>query len=102
MNRPAKRILTNCFITSLLLLLCTHVYGQSELIEASKNQNSAAILELLAQGADINEAQGDGATALHWSIFRNNLVITDLLLQQGANVNAADDHGVTPLSLASW
>ncbi len=102
MNRSATSNLTNCFITSVLLLLCTQVYSQSPLIEATKNQNSAGILELLSLGSDVNEPQGDGATALHWSIFRNNLTITELLLKQGANVNATDDHGVTPLSLASF
>ena len=55
---------------------------------------------LLKQRADVNAAQGDGATALHWASHLDDLAAADLLIRAGANVNAANDIGVTPLYLA--
>src|SRR5580765_7764740 len=34
--------------------------------------DTAAIQALLAQHADINAPQADGATALHWAVYRND------------------------------
>ncbi len=98
---PLPRKLTNCYITCLLLSLSLGVSGQTPLIEATKIQNKNVVTELLEQGADVSEPQGDGGTALHWSVYRNDIDLTELLLRHGAEVNATDDHGVTALSLAS-
>jgi ankyrin repeat protein len=62
----------------------------------------AAIRLLLKQGVDVNAAQGDGTTALHWAAIRNDLEIGRLLIRSGANVNAATRiGGLTPLFLAA-
>jgi ankyrin repeat protein len=42
-------------------------------------------------------AQGDGATALHWASYRDDLEAAARLIRNGANVNAANDLGATPL-----
>ena len=101
MHRASLRKLANCLICLLIAGLCMQVSGQTPLIEATKNQNENAVSELLAGQADVNTPQGDGATALHWAVYRNNTAIAALLLNSGADANAADDHGVTPLLLAS-
>ncbi|MFL2856649.1 MAG: ankyrin repeat domain-containing protein [Pseudohongiellaceae bacterium] len=88
-------------LISLFLTWPSAVMAQTPLIEATKNQNADEVERLLAQGVNINEPQGDGATALHWAIYRNDERITGLLLGQGANPNTSDDHGVSPLSLAA-
>lgn len=75
--------------------------AQSPLIEATKNQDSREIENLLRQDSDVNEAHGDGSVALHWAVYRNNNSIARLLLDGGADANSADSHGVTPLSLAA-
>src|SRR5207245_2438861 len=49
---------------------------------------------------DVNAAQGDGATALHWAAHRDDLAIADLLIRAGARANVANDLGITPLHLA--
>ena len=63
--------------------------------------DTAAIRALLAQDADINAPQADGATALHWSVYRNDFALAKLLIEAGANVRAANRDGATPLSLAA-
>jgi uncharacterized protein len=55
---------------------------------------------LLKQRIDVNRAQGDGATALHWAAHRDDLAIADLLIRAGARARVANDLGVTPLHLA--
>jgi ankyrin repeat protein len=55
---------------------------------------------LLKQHVDINAADGDGSTALHWAVHRDNAVVVDLLMRAGARANVANDLGVTPLYLA--
>jgi ankyrin repeat protein len=57
---------------------------------------------LLKQGADVNTAQGDGMTALHWAVQKGDLELTQTLLYAGANVKAATRiGGYTPLIIAS-
>jgi ankyrin len=70
------------------------------LVDAVKNQDKTIARSLLNQHLDVNAPQGDGATALHWAAYWDDLEIADLLIRAGANVNAANDLGVTPLFLA--
>lgn len=101
MNRVSTHNLTHRLAPLLFAVLCINTYSQTPLIDATKNQNRSAIELLLQQRIDVNGPQGDGATALHWSVHRIDAGITQLLLDSGADANVADDHGVTPLSLAS-
>ncbi len=56
----------------------------------------------LAQKSDVNSAQGDGMTALHWAAYREDVEMARVLIQAGANVNAANRlKAVTPLLIAS-
>ena len=71
------------------------------LVEAAKNGDRAALTELLRNKADVNTAEADGTTALHWASYRDDLESAKLLLNGGANVNAANDLGATPLWIAS-
>jgi ankyrin repeat protein len=74
--------------------------GDRRLIEAVKRQDAAAARALLASRVDVNTAQPDGATALHWAAHWNDIEIATLLVRAGASVNAVNDHGITPLALA--
>ena len=60
-----------------------------------------ALRALIQQKADVNAAEADGTTALHWAAYRDDLESVDLLIRAGANVNAANDLGATPLWNAS-
>ncbi len=70
------------------------------LVEAVRAGDLAAARELLADGADADVAQRDGATALHWAAYRDDLSAARLLLGAGAAAGAANELGVTALHLA--
>ena len=85
------------------LVLCVGTLAAAadlRLIEAAKNQDREAALALLKQKVDVNAAQADGATALHWAAHWDDVPLAEALVRAGASVNAANDLGVTPLALA--
>ena len=86
-----------------LLLLTTMGVGAatSDVADAVMRGDSAAVRRLLTQKADVNAPQADGATALHWAVYRDDLATVDLLLKAGANAKVANGFGATPLSLAA-
>jgi ankyrin repeat protein len=62
----------------------------------------AGVAVLLKQKADVNVAQGDGMTALHWAAMNGDLELTKLLLTAGAGVTATTRvEALTPLALAA-
>ena len=69
-------------------------------VEAARAQDDAAVRDLVARQVDVNGAQPDGATALHWASYWDALDMARVLIDAGADVNAANDYGVTPLALA--
>jgi len=71
------------------------------LVDAARNADKEALRALLKQGANVNAAEADGTTALHWATYRDDLEGADLLIRAGAKVNAANDLGATPLWTAS-
>ena len=71
------------------------------LIEAVKHRDPKAARLLLKQGADVNAAQADGATALAWAAFVDDRETAEMLLAAGAKANTADEYGETPLTLAA-
>jgi uncharacterized protein len=73
----------------------------SPLITAARNADPAAIKRLVQEKTDVNAAEPDGTTALHWASYRDDGVSAELLIRAGANVNAANDLGATPLWTAS-
>ncbi len=67
------------------------------LVEAAKQKDWEAVGILLEQDLDADAAQADGATALHWAAFWNDIDTVALLVEAGAKVNAQNDYGATPL-----
>ena len=74
--------------------------GDLRLVEAVEERDQEAVHSLLRERADVNAAQADGATALHWAAHWDDPETAELLIRAGADVNAANDYGVTPLWLA--
>lgn len=74
---------------------------EGTLADAAERGNGALVRTLLDAGADVNAAQADGMTALHWAVYRDDAEAAALLVRAGADVNAANAYGVPPLSLAA-
>ena len=70
------------------------------LIEAVKISDAKTVRSLILQHADVNVAETDGSTALHWAAQRDNLDLIEILLGAGANAKSANRYNITPLSLA--
>jgi ankyrin repeat protein len=89
-------------VLALLLWLAGSAAAASEspLIEAVQKQDVQRVRTLLQQGTDVNQAEFDGSTALHWAAYVDDPDIMDVLLKAGAKVNLANQFGITPLMQA--
>ena len=68
------------------------------LITAVKNSDHEAIRALLQSGqADVNAAEPDGTTALHWAAEQDDAASVEALLRMGAQAGKTNRYGVTPL-----
>lgn len=87
--------------TLFLVFVCVFsAWASADVADAVRDRDKPALRALLAAGKDVNAAQGDGSTALHWAAHWDDPEIAESLLLKGANVNARDSLGVTPLALA--
>jgi uncharacterized protein len=75
--------------------------AESPLADALANGRRDAALELLAQGVDVNAAQGDGTTPLHWATYQLDADLVEQLIAKGASANTANRYGATPLGEAA-
>ena len=71
------------------------------IVDAAKNGDRDGLRSLLEKKANVNAADADGTTALHWAAYRDEVETADMLIRAGAKVNAANDTGVTALWIAS-
>src|SRR5574342_1286467 len=84
------------------ITLAGAVPAESPVADAAQRNDVAAVRLLLRQGADVNAAQGDGMTALHWAAQGGDVALLRVLLYAGANREATTRlGGYTPLHLAS-
>jgi ankyrin repeat protein len=77
------------------------VRTDTRLAAASKAQDPAAVQSLLRQRVDVDAADAEGMTALHWAAHWNDVDTARRLLAAGANASAANRYGVTPLHEAA-
>jgi len=76
--------------------------SSSPVADAARDGQRETVRSLLRQGVDVNTAQGDGMTALHWAAIAGDLEMAEMLIYAGANVKAATRIGAyTPLLLAA-
>ena len=76
--------------------------GATPVADAAMQGDGETVRALLKQGVDVNAAQGDGMTALHWAGVKADAEMAEMLLYAGANVKAATRlGGFTPLFLAA-
>ncbi len=76
--------------------------AESPVADAAMKNDATGVRGLLKGGADVNAAQSDGMTALHWAALNGDLATMDLLLTAGATRESLTRVGAyTPLHLAS-
>src|SRR5436305_13754403 len=88
-------------LAGLLILLIAARFapaGETALLaDAAEKHDHAAIRRLLDDRADVNLAQPDGMTALHWATYHDDMETVKQLIAAGADAKAANRSGVTPL-----
>jgi len=84
----------------MLLGFAAAAHAESVLADRIQSGDRAAALAMIVKGADVNQAQPDGTTPLHWAIYRVDRELVGTLLKKGANVNIANRYGASPLTEA--
>src|SRR4051794_41516672 len=59
-----------------------------------------AALRMIAAGTDVNAAQGDGTTPLHWAVYKVDVDLARALLARGAKPDVISKYGSSPLAEA--
>jgi ankyrin repeat protein len=98
MNSKALR---NAGAAAFLSLAALAARAEPAIVDAAMSGDVKAVRALLRQAGDVNAAQPDGMTALHWAAQRDDVEIADLLLEAGADFKLANRTGAKPLYLAA-
>ena len=96
------RILGTSIIFALFASAGTAAVMQYDsLAEAASQGDGDAVRSMLREGADVDAASADGATALFWAAYEDDLALMDLLIGAGADADNRNDYGATPLYVAA-
>jgi ankyrin repeat protein len=96
-----KSLIGICALAGLAMAADTRDGRDTRLSDAAQQGNKEAVRTLLKEKVDVNAAQGDGMTALHWAANKDDFEMAKMLLAAGANPKAATRIGeITPLFLA--
>jgi ankyrin repeat protein len=98
-----RRVLRTMVGLILLPLLTGGSSGpDTPVADAAQRGDLSAVRQLLREGADVNAAQGDGMTALHWAVRRGDVALGEALIYAGGDVHAGTRIGrYTPLHMAA-
>ena len=76
--------------------------ADSPLADAAMARDARPSVRSWRKKADVNAAQGDGSTALHWAVYNGDAELTRLLLAAGADAKAQTRlGGLTPVMMAA-
>jgi ankyrin repeat protein len=56
---------------------------------------------MIASGTDVNKAQPDGTTPLHWAAYRVDRELVQTLLKKGARADVVNRYGASPVAEAA-
>ena len=97
-----RRVIIAGGIFAVVLSVLVNAAGSAAVADAVMKRDKDAVRTLLKEGADVNAAQGDGMTALHWASRSGDVELAQMLLYAGANVKATTRLGAyTPLMMAA-
>ena len=91
-------------LSAVLVLASAAAQGSSvtPIVDSARAGAAETLRALLRDGGDVDEAQADGRTALHFAADDGNLELVELLVRAGANVDVGTRIGAyTPLHMAS-
>ena len=88
MNKGLRAQATGALLLTLLLWGPVRPQPQSPVADAAMRGDIHEVETLLEQGSDVNLAQGDGMTALHWAGETGSAEMAKMLIYAGANVAA--------------
>ncbi|RPI58969.1 MAG: ankyrin repeat domain-containing protein, partial [Lysobacterales bacterium] len=98
---PTKTLCLRCATALLAMTGVLAAQAEPALVDAAMNGDLKAVRTLVRQSDDVNAAQPDGMTALHWAVQRRDLEMTNLLLNAGADFSITNRTGAKPLYLAA-
>ena len=102
MHRHTTRIVLACAVAAVCSVASTALVGGSPVADAAMQNDLAMVRSLVQHGADVNAAEGDGMTALHWAAEHGNRDLASFLVGAGASVRAVTRIGAhTPLHVAA-
>jgi uncharacterized protein len=88
-------------VTLLALAAQAPAWAAASLIDAVKANDSAGAVALIKDKADVNVAESDGTTALHYAVYHDDVALVESLLKAGAKAAVTNSYGSTPLSEAA-
>lgn len=101
-NPRFRRRLAALAAAVLVALGLSQAAALSSVIEAARTGDAEALRAAVRSGADVNAAEADGFTALHWAAKNGNREIAAVLIAAGADLSATTRLGThTPLHVAS-
>ena len=97
----SKRSLTAAFVMLFALAAAAHAQPAAPaLADRIQSGDRRAALAMIAEGADVNRAQPDGTTPLHWAAYRVDRELVVALLKKGARAQVVNRYGASPLAEA--
>ncbi|HEY8520531.1 MAG TPA: ankyrin repeat domain-containing protein [Gammaproteobacteria bacterium] len=88
-------------VAVLLLASANALAADATLASLIQAGDREAALAAIRAGADVNAAQGDGTTPLHWAVYRIDPELAAELLRRGARADAINLYGSSPLAEAA-
>src|SRR5215470_14016369 len=88
-------------IVCIVLTLAFAGTARGQLADLIQSGDRRAALVMIDGPVDVNRAQPDGTTPLHWAAYRVDQELVQRLLKKGARANTVNHYGASPLAEAA-